>query len=262
SDLLAHRSKDIQIAAWLLEAWVKLYGFAGMRTGLALIASMCETYWPDLHPLPDEDDHSARIATVEWINERMPARILDVPLTQPSDPDSRAWSWGDRVEALRRENVAKRAGKQAKPAAGGDAWLTVAKFASSVGGTPRAVLARHRDDLGAAIENARALEAQLDRRCGANAPSLTRLIELMSEIRRFVAGVVDERGADASSAAVASSAPSSPSPSSAAKSGATADHAATRTEAYRKLAEAADKLMRIEPDSPKPYLVRRATASG
>jgi predicted component of type VI protein secretion system len=40
------------------------------------------------------------------------------------------------------------------------------------------------------------------------------------------------------------------------------DQIAARIEAYRKLAEAADTLMRIEPHSPTPYLVRRAIAWG
>jgi predicted component of type VI protein secretion system len=40
------------------------------------------------------------------------------------------------------------------------------------------------------------------------------------------------------------------------------DQSAARTEAYRKLAEAVDTLMRIEPHSPTPYLVKRAIAWG
>jgi predicted component of type VI protein secretion system len=41
-----------------------------------------------------------------------------------------------------------------------------------------------------------------------------------------------------------------------------ADHARARADAYRKLAEAAHTLMRIEPHSPAPYLVFRAIAWG
>jgi type VI secretion system protein ImpA len=41
-----------------------------------------------------------------------------------------------------------------------------------------------------------------------------------------------------------------------------ADHARARADAYRKLAEAAHTLMRIEPHSPTPYLVFRAIAWG
>src|SRR5262245_50344693 len=35
------RSKDLQIAAWLLEAWIHLHGFAGLRQGLQLVADLC-----------------------------------------------------------------------------------------------------------------------------------------------------------------------------------------------------------------------------
>jgi type VI secretion system protein ImpA len=40
------------------------------------------------------------------------------------------------------------------------------------------------------------------------------------------------------------------------------DPSAARADAYRKLAEAADTLMRVEPHSPTPYLVKRAIAWG
>ena len=32
-DVIETRSKDIQVAAWLLEAWIHLYGFAGAGRG-------------------------------------------------------------------------------------------------------------------------------------------------------------------------------------------------------------------------------------
>ena len=49
-DAIETRSKDIQIAAWLLEAWIHLHGFPGLREGLHLIAELCDTYWDGMHP--------------------------------------------------------------------------------------------------------------------------------------------------------------------------------------------------------------------
>ncbi|MDB4876974.1 MAG: hypothetical protein JWM41_3420 [Gemmatimonadetes bacterium] len=289
SDLLSHRTKDLQIAAWLLEAWIRMHGFAGARLGFELLGAMCEQYWNDLYPLPDGDDLSARTSTIEWINERLPLRLLDVPVTKPTDLDARSFTWGDRVEALRREAMAKRAGKSTKAAPAADDWLTAPKFAASAGSTPLPFLLEWEDDLTAAIGFARSLEESLDRRCGSAAPSLSKITELMSEIRRYLGTVIDERtrasGAPArGSIAAAAPAPSpgtailtaaqppsildavmqqTSSPASAsAPAQAMIDPSAARTEAYRKLAEAAETLMRIEPHSPTPYLVQRAIAWG
>src|SRR5262249_38361150 len=90
---LVMRGKDLQIAAWLLEAWINLHGFAGARQGFALILGLCERYWNDLHPLPDGDDFGARIMTIEWVNERMRYPLANVAVTQPSDRGVAAWSW-------------------------------------------------------------------------------------------------------------------------------------------------------------------------
>src|SRR4051794_30594593 len=49
-DTLTGRSKDLQIAAWLMQALVRLYGFDGAAEGFRLIHGLCETFWEELHP--------------------------------------------------------------------------------------------------------------------------------------------------------------------------------------------------------------------
>jgi type VI secretion system protein ImpA len=282
---LTTRSKDLQVAAWLLEAWIRIHGFAGARMGFGLLLELCDRYWPDLYPLPDGDDLGARASTIEWINEKLRLPILEVPITRPTDPDGRPWTWAERTEALRREAQAKRLGKNAKPAPEAEAWLTIAKFNNSVANTPRQVFVDLDSDLAASIGFARVFQQQLDQYFGSNAPSLTRIIDLQNEIRQWLGIVLAERiellppaATAAPSPAVAAAptpvvaVPPVPSPllgavmhetsTQTAPAAAPTDQIAARIEAYRKLAEAADTLMRIEPHSPTPYLVRRAIAWG
>ncbi|MEO6878418.1 MAG: hypothetical protein ABI205_08055, partial [Gemmatimonadaceae bacterium] len=106
------------------------------------------------------------------------------------------------------------------------------------------------------------------------APSLSKIIGLMTEIRRYLGTVLDERGRVAAPSAAAPSSPGTPveSPSildavmqqtpNSPPAPVMMDQSMARTEAYRKLAEAVDTLMRIEPHSPTPYLVKRAIAWG
>src|SRR5215813_8833812 len=37
-EALTNRTKDLQLASWLLEAWLHLHGFAGVTNGLRLLA--------------------------------------------------------------------------------------------------------------------------------------------------------------------------------------------------------------------------------
>ncbi|MEG0886137.1 MAG: type VI secretion system ImpA family N-terminal domain-containing protein, partial [Janthinobacterium sp.] len=44
-ETLATRSKDLQLAAWLLEAWLRQRGFVGLFHGLRLVDALLRTYW-------------------------------------------------------------------------------------------------------------------------------------------------------------------------------------------------------------------------
>src|ERR1041385_5426393 len=66
-EALEKRSKDLQIAGCLLEAWLHLRGFRGVEAGLRLLTGLCENFWDDLHPNLERDDPEARMAPIEWI---------------------------------------------------------------------------------------------------------------------------------------------------------------------------------------------------
>lgn len=72
SAVLATRSKDLQLAMWLAEAWTRQRGFGGLADGLRLVEALLRRYWHDLHPLPGEDgDSDARLAPLEWLNRSL-----------------------------------------------------------------------------------------------------------------------------------------------------------------------------------------------
>src|SRR2546426_125184 len=53
--ILANQAKDLEIAAYLIEALVRLHGFPGLRDGFILVKRLVEQFWDGLYPLPDED---------------------------------------------------------------------------------------------------------------------------------------------------------------------------------------------------------------
>ena len=66
-DLLTMRSKDLELAAWLAETLLWRHGFSGFAEGIALIHSLLDRYWDQLHPLPDDGDLYMRVRHLEWI---------------------------------------------------------------------------------------------------------------------------------------------------------------------------------------------------
>src|SRR4051812_48751225 len=50
---LAETAKDLEVAAWLTEAYVRSHGLAGLTAGARVLAGLAEQYWDNVFPLPD-----------------------------------------------------------------------------------------------------------------------------------------------------------------------------------------------------------------
>jgi type VI secretion system ImpA family protein len=257
-EALATRTKDLQIAAWLLEAWVQLYGFAGAAAGLRLMSGLCERFWLRLYPEMEGGDVENRVAPVVWVNEKLAIKLKQLPISSPQTGDVPAYSYADWESACHLENLARKDPKGSAAAEARGA-ATTSKFNSSVMLTDRRFYAELLEDAEAAREACEEFEHLLEERCGRDAPSLRQFREALSETRRVAAEILESRpGMDYETEAGEMEyafgddgdrwSPGAP--------------IRSRAEAYQRLAEAADYLLRTEPHSPTPYLVRRAVEWG
>lgn len=83
-DGLARKGKDLQVAAWLLEALVHRHGFAALAGGVHLLVRLCEQYWDELHPRIQDGDYAYRSNIFLWIDEKVAPRLRQVPLATGS----------------------------------------------------------------------------------------------------------------------------------------------------------------------------------
>jgi type VI secretion system protein ImpA len=260
-EALSTRTKDLQIAAWLTEAWTHLYGLAGSREGLRLMAGLCAGFWETLHPELEGEDCEARVSPVVWVNEKLSLKIKQLAVSSPQAGEVPAYSYADWESAAHLENLSKRDPK-ALQTAEARGHVTPAKFHSSLMLTERNFYAELYEDGASALEACGALESLLGELCGRAAPTLARFREALEGVGRLAADVLRSRPAadyeletgeeayvhgdeDEDGASWSSGAP-----------------IRSRAEAYRRLSEAADYLLRTEPHSPTPYLVRRAVEWG
>ena len=88
---IAEHSKDLWVAAWLIEALVRLHGFAGLRDGFRLARELCEQFWGDIHPRPDEESGYGwtvtMLAQVTGGTLTLPLRGLSSRLLDPETAD-------------------------------------------------------------------------------------------------------------------------------------------------------------------------------
>jgi type VI secretion system protein ImpA len=81
-DILKNKSKDLRVAAWLGEAWLKLEGFSGMRRGLLVLKGLVEDFWESLYPEIEEGDTSFRLASLDWFGSYLDLPMRLSPFTQ------------------------------------------------------------------------------------------------------------------------------------------------------------------------------------
>jgi type VI secretion system ImpA family protein len=270
-DVLTTRSKDLQIAAWLTEAWVHLHGFIGLASGVRAVAGLCRDFWPDLYPALDEGSCEYRVAPVAWLT-RLAVPMLSIPLTAPTTDEPAAFGWKEWTNALRLAKIAvKDQAAVTKAQAAGT--VTQQKFLVAVSLTSGAWYSTLNEDLGAGLAALDELDAVIVEKCGAHdAPSLTPLREMLQAIQNFAARVIRERIEKGELSApeelpdpmvdepMIDTTESSAAPPSAPRL--VVGPIASRADAYRALTEASEYLMRAEPHSPVPYLVRRAITWG
>lgn len=105
--ILATKSKDLEIAVWLIEALVKHQGFSGLCEGLHLLTKFLEVFWHDLHPGVEEGelDLDYRAAPLENLCEDLPFWIRSVPLSQDTEGENYDWWQWQAIQEREMEGV-------------------------------------------------------------------------------------------------------------------------------------------------------------
>ncbi len=273
---LQEQSKDLQLGVWLLEAEIHLQGFQAVAPCLLAMKLMCESFWEDLHPRIRNGDLEYRTNLIVWANEKLLPALRLTPITKAGG-NRAALTWNDREMAQRYESIKSRVDKDGPR---GD-YPGLHAFNTAVAETPTRFYARLHAQLEDGLQSIALFSAALDKLCGKEAPTLAAMHALLEQIHALAAGELEKRGAppgerdpdgpaaggeagspDAAGQAASPPDGAGPPPPDGSGPENHGDAIRTRAEAYARLAAAADFLLRDEPHSPAPYLVRRAIEWG
>jgi type VI secretion system ImpA family protein len=258
-EALEKRTKDLQIAGWLLESWLHLRGFRGVEAGLRLLAGLCETFWDEMHPVLEGDNFEARIAPLEWINRKLCFSLKQVPLTLSAERDGRSYNFADWESACHFENLARK-----DPGALQEALQnidpTIATFQTAIALTDASFHGGIVKDLICAVDACSALQKVLDEKCGRDGPSLYQFHEVLNSIKQLMTQSLHARQDEPTpiEEEFEPAAAEGPDEIDVWSSG----PIRSRADAYQRLAEAAEYLMKTEPHSPTGYLAKRAAEWG
>jgi type VI secretion system protein ImpA len=256
---ISSRSKDVEVAAWMTEALVRVHGLAGAAAGARLLAGLCDRYWDALFPLPDEDGLENRASPIGGLagsgnDGTLMQPLRRLPLFHRADGTGVGvyqWDQAEQTEGL--EESRRRARQEA-----GVPELNVLQSEARL---DKPFLTATWTQATAALDAWRELEKVLDARFGPDSPSIrkvTGLLQRMLEIVTRLGGApaqgaepqvhAEEGGHEAATGAVAA--------------GPTGAPLASREAALRELDRIAEFFRRTEPHSPLAYTLDEAVRRG
>ena len=275
AEVLERRSKDLQVAGWLVEAVAARDGFSRLSPALEFVALLSEAYWPALWPRREpEHEDDPREAIFLWLDGRLAELAMRTRIAVHEDTEP---TWQDRVSALR-VGPPSDSKPARKPADHRAPEMTLTVIDAAIERTDTAfyrTLAIHVRDCRAALERLKATLAVLQDGQGA---SFNRFGGVLSNMAVWLRPVLLRRGVDAdrldAQGATAAAQDTQQEPhrpaieedapmlSDAGPMPAANGRISSRDEAYRVLDAVAGYLERTEPHSPVPLLIRRAISWG
>jgi type VI secretion system protein ImpA len=190
-DALASQSKDLQLAAWLTEAFLHQEGFSGLQQGMGLIHGLVENFWDTLYPEIEDGDLELRSAPLEWLGTRLDDPVRKAPLTRGGFSyykfkESR--TVGSEEDAAQSEQK-----REAREQAIADGKVTFEEFEKDSAATPTAQYEAWVAALDGSLESIDSLRTLCDEKFGNYAPSFTHLKTALEEVRNVANQILQKR---------------------------------------------------------------------
>jgi type VI secretion system protein ImpA len=189
-DILANKSKDLQVACWYTEAMANLHGFQGLHFSLQVLEVLVTDFWEFFYPSLDPDDLEERAGKIEWLNRQMANTIRTLPLTNKA---SGAYSWLKWSESRQVDNLGLK-DPEAKAKALADGKLAGETFdkAASASGLP--FYQSLDNQIHAARSTLLRLEKHIDERFGNDSPGLKEFRGAVDDCADVVAKLIAKLG--------------------------------------------------------------------
>ena len=258
--ILTEQAKDLEIAAWYMEALLRAHGFPGLRDGVRLAHGLVERYWDDLFPRPDEDGLETRTAPLAGLNGEDADGTLIAPLNQI--PITEGYTYGPFAtwqyqQAYELDKITDPEKREARIEAGS---ASMDKLRQSVIETPAAFFRTLADDVDECLSSLSDFATLMSEKCEGNGPPTSNIRNTLSEVREVVGFLAkDALGSAAEEDAVNAEPAVFQGGAAAAKEAVSMSGAITsREQAQKILMKVAEFYRRTEPHSPVSYAVEQA----
>jgi type VI secretion system protein ImpA len=223
TDLLTKRTKDLQLAAWLTEGWLRREGVTGLRNGLVLMTELVTSFWDDVYPAIDDGDLDYRAAPLAYIGNYLGTAVRLLPVTE-SGLDMAMYRQSRAVgyEADASSYDAREAREQAIERG----QMTAEEFDEALRATSKPWYRQQLEDIDTTLAALATLDDVCKDRFGADAPHLEPLADAVREVRTVMTALLAQKLEVEPDPMEAAPQPAAPQPAAAPAGAATAGTAA------------------------------------
>ena len=274
-EVIATKSKDLQIAVWLVEAHVRREGFALLPPSLQFLRDLTDQFWDTLYPELEDGDLELRAAPLEWLGTKFEETLRLLPITA----NGLSWAKHHESRGVGYEKDADTDDKRKRRnQAIDDGKITAEEFDQAIEESTREFCDNLYGNVQASIEAVQGLAGYCDEKFGDYSPSLVKTRTTLEELGQFVLKALNKKGgplhaapavveeaepeaAPAVQAVEAAPAPAAPRPK-AAPAPAAGIEPADKEDAVRRLAAIARFLRKQDVYDISPYLLLRGLRWG
>lgn len=266
-EFLGQVSKDLEIAAYLVEALVREHGFCGLRDGFELVRQLFQTFPDTLYPRPDEDGIETLVAPLAGLNGvdgdgTLIAPIRGIPLTPLIEEGEFGLAVYEQARDLERSDAEQRERRIEQGA------ITLDTFNAALNTGTAEWFGELRDDIQACLEEWQALSALLDEKYGREAPPTSKIKNSLNDCLETLETLAKDKLATLTTDAAAeieeeqSAQDAAGSGPATAKTADSLDNMQNREDAFKVILRVASYFRRTEPHSPMSYALEQIVRWG
>jgi len=271
SAAIATKSKDLQLAVWLIEASYHRESFAGFGAAVRMTAQLLDKFWERLYPELEDGDVEARVAPLAWLGSDKQPLTQAMRLAPITVSGLTIFKFRDSQDVGYESESDDYDKKQARKKKIDSGKISGEEFDQAFNATPKAWYKQIAADLAGALDAIALLDRTGNEKFGRDAPGYSQLRKPIEEVQGIVRELLAKKlvaepdpivaepvaetsealGGDAATAggAVGNGAALTVEPTS-------------REDATQRVIVAARWLRRAEPTGPTSYLMLRALRWG
>ncbi|UFS70719.1 type VI secretion system protein TssA [Geomonas sp. RF6] len=192
-ETLSSETKDLRVAASLVEALCVTGGFPGLASGFTMLTRLLEEYWDTLHPQIEDGDLDGRALPFENLDQRVSVAAKQIPLTDPRTSAGYGYLQYEESRRTGYDNSADSEKRRRREAELEDGKIPAEEFDLAVQKSPASFYREAAREITNAIEEFGALNAAIDRTFGDDAPGLGKLGEALEGCLHLVLRICREQ---------------------------------------------------------------------